>query len=219
VGWSQLFKSNPTLMKTYIYIDGFNFYYLSVKNTPYKWLDFKSLFTKLLAQDHSILAIKYFTAIVSGTPDDLQKPIRQETYLRALENFIPEFSVYYGHFMKHKVMMPIANPNSLKKFELVIKTEEKGSDVNLAVHLINDAWLNKYDCAVVVSNDSDLAEALKLVKGLGKAIGLVMPGKGHPSKELMQYADFIKKIREGILKSSQLPEIIPGTNIKKPSEW
>ena len=37
------------------------------------------------------------------------------------------------------------------------KTEEKGSAVNLAVHLLNDGWLDAYDCAVVISNDSDLA--------------------------------------------------------------
>ena len=45
-----------------------------------------------------------------------------------------------------------------RQFVEVIKTEEKGSDVNLAVHLLNDAWLDRYECAVVVSNDSDLAE-------------------------------------------------------------
>jgi len=45
----------------------------------------------------------------------------------------------------------------------IVKTEEKGSDVNLAVHLLNDAWLNLYDCAVVISNDSDLAESCRLV--------------------------------------------------------
>ena len=41
----------------------------------------------------------------------------------------------------------------------VWKNEEKGSDVNIAVHVLNDAWQNAHDCAVVVSNDSDLAEA------------------------------------------------------------
>lgn len=46
-----------------------------------------------------------------------------------------------------------------------------------------------------------------------------MPGKGHPSKELMKHADFIKRIRTGILKSSQLPSPIPGTNINKPKSW
>jgi len=53
-------------MRTIIYIDGFNFYYRAVKNTPYKWLDFKSLFGKLLSKEHVIIEIKYFTALVSG---------------------------------------------------------------------------------------------------------------------------------------------------------
>ncbi len=39
-------------------------------------------------------------------------------------------------------------------------TEEKGSDVNLAVELDRRAWLNLYDMAVVISNDSDLERAV-----------------------------------------------------------
>jgi uncharacterized LabA/DUF88 family protein len=60
------------------------------------------------------------------------------------------------------VKAPLARPVAGKAYETIIKTEEKGSDVNLAVHLLNDAWLDHYDCAVVVSNDSDLAEDLYL---------------------------------------------------------
>ncbi len=116
--------------------------------------------------------------------------------------------------------MPLAKPSKKRKFERVIKTEEKGSDVNLAVHLLNDAWLDKFDGAVIVSNDSDLTEAVKLVKNqLNKSIGLVFPGEGHPSKELIKFADFIKKIRRGILKNSQLPNPIPNSNIRKPEDW
>ena len=33
--------------------------------------------------------------------------------------------------------------------------EEKGSDVNLAAYLLNDAWMNLFEAAVVVSNDTD----------------------------------------------------------------
>jgi hypothetical protein len=64
-------------MKTYIYIDGFNFYYGAVRNTPYKWLDFKALFSNLLQPQHNIACIKYFTANVSGKIDPTQ-PIRQQ---------------------------------------------------------------------------------------------------------------------------------------------
>ena len=86
--------------------------------------------------------------------------------------------------------------------------------------MVNDAWLDKFDCAVIISNDIDLTEAVKLVKNqLNKNIGLVLPGEGHPSKKLMKHADFIKKIRRGILKNSQLPNPIPNSNTRKPEDW
>lgn len=207
-------------MRTIIYIDGFNFYYRAVKNTPYKWLDFKSLFQKLLASHNQIVQIKYFTALVSGKYNS-QKPVKQQTFLRALKAHIPEIEIYYGHFLTHEVYAPLAKPENDKRTVKIIKTEEKGSDVNIAVHLLNDAWLNNYDCAVVVSNDSDLAESMKLIKIHlpDKTLGLIMPGKGHPSKELMQHADFVKRVRAGVLKSSQLPHQIPNTQIVKPNDW
>jgi hypothetical protein len=75
-------------MRTYIYIDGFNFYYGVVKDTPYKWLDFMALFKKVLSSKHDILAIKYFTARVTGKIDPNQ-PVRQKAYIRALKKHIP----------------------------------------------------------------------------------------------------------------------------------
>jgi hypothetical protein len=57
------------------------------------------------------------------------------------------------------------------------------------------------------------------VKQHKKLIGLIPPGKTHPSGELMKYADFQKKIRKGVLENSQLPNPIPGTTIHKPSVW
>ena len=212
-------------MRTYIYIDGFNFYYGAVKDSPYKWLDLKKLFESLLDPAHQIISIKYFTAIVTGKLDPGQ-PIRQKTFIRALKKFIPEISVYYGKFLSHNVFKPLAYPIDQNtfgkhiKFANVIKTEEKGSGVNIAVHLLNDAWLDQYDCAVIVSNDSDLAESLRLVKEQHKKkIGLITPGKTHPSRELLKYADFTKRIRKGVLGASQLPDPIPGTKIHKPKVW
>ena len=104
----------------------------------------------------------------------------------------------------------------------VIKTEEKGSDVNLSVHLLNDAWLNKYDAAIIVSNDSDMAESMRLVRinHPNKVIGLVTPGKSvRTSEQLKKHSHFVKKIRDGVVKASQLPNPIPNTNIRKPNDW
>ena len=85
-------------------------------------------------------------------------------YLRALCHYRPQVEVYFGHFLSHRVWAPLAQPVASRRTAEVIRTEEKGSDVNLAVHLLNDGWLDAYDCAVVVSNDSDIAEAMRLVK-------------------------------------------------------
>lgn len=205
-------------MKTCIYIDGFNLYYGCLKGSEYKWLDLKLLCQNLLSQENEIIKIKYFTALISGKFDQNQ-PIRQETYIRALKAFIPEIEIYYGHFLTHEVYMRSVNPPPPKV--KVYKTEEKGSDVNLAVHLLNDAWKNDYECAVIISNDSDLSESLRLVKEeRKKKTGLIIPNpKVRPSKQLKKYTDFTKQINEDILKISQLPDLIPNTNFRKPENW
>ncbi len=207
-------------MRTYVYIDGFNLYYGAVRGTHYKWLDFRALCKHILKPYHEILKIKYFTARVRPTPHDPDKYIRQQTFLRALQAYLPEVEIYYGHFLSHPVLAPLADRSEGTPRVKVIKTEEKGSDVNLAVHLLNDAWLDSYDCAVLISNDSDLAEPLKLVRSQNKKrIGVITPHKNPQSRQLIKYADFVGKIREGVLRISQLPDPIPGTNIHKPTKW
>lgn len=119
-------------------------------------------------------------------------------------------------------MVPMENANPPSSTVKVWKNEEKGSDVNLAVHVLNDAWLDLYDCAVIVSNDSDLAESLRLVKAhCGKLIGLVTPGAPTrtTSRQLSKHADFQREIRHSALRTSQLPDPIPGTGIRKPARW
>jgi len=207
------------LVRTYVYIDGFNLYHRLLQNSPYKWLDVKQLCVHLLKPYNQIISIKYFTALVSGRSDPNQ-PIRQETYFRAMQHYIPELSIFYGSFQTHPKMAKLVTPIGTHNYAEVYKTEEKGSDVNLAVHLLNDAWLDAYDSAVVISNDSDIAESLRLVKlhHPKKTIGLLTPVE-HPSAELRNHADYTKKIRNGVLAASQLPNPIPGSHITKPASW
>src|SRR5713226_6420416 len=96
--------------------------------------------------------IRYFTARISARLNDLDAPVRQETYLRALAT-IPNLSIHLGHFQRTKVRMPLVQPRSGgQKTVEVYKTEEKGSDVNLATYLLLDAFRQDCDLAVVVSN-------------------------------------------------------------------
>ena len=206
-------------MRTAVYIDGFNFYYGAVKDTAYKWLDLKLLCQTILQPHHQISMLKYFTAKVRPMPKDRDVPQRQATYFKALRARTPELSIIYGHFLETRIIGRPVNPKLGKLIE-VYRSEEKGSDVNLAVHLVSDAYKDAFDCAVVISNDSDLAQAMRIAKEeCGKVIGLFTPERRRVSKELMGYASFNRKIRKAALAKCQLPDPIAGTNIYKPPAW
>lgn len=54
------------MKKTIVYIDGFNLYY-RLKQTPYRWLNLQNLSEAYLPpEQHNIIQIKYFTALVKG---------------------------------------------------------------------------------------------------------------------------------------------------------
>jgi hypothetical protein len=207
-------------LTTNIYIDGFNLYYGALRKTTYRWLNLEALCQFLLPKN-TIAQIKYFTALVSARPSDPDQPVRQQLYLRALGT-LPKVSVHFGHFLTHEVTMAlVVPPGQPQKYAKVIKTEEKGSDVNLATHLLHDAHMGRFDVAVVVSNDSDLLEPIKIVRHhLKKQVGILNP---HPkaSRALLPHIDFIKQIRTGVLKAAQLPVTLTDAHgtFTKPAAW
>lgn len=219
-------------MDTCIYIDGFNFYYGTVKNTPYKWIDFKSLFQSTLPPSYVIRSIKYFTARVSATPNDPQKPDRQDRFLEALKVHIPEIEIHEGNFTTHKKWFNLSyhRGEQLRSNDFlaakVDETKEKGSDVKLAVHLVNDAHKGSYGCFGVVSNDSDLAEAMKVVYAMpGAEVILMTPPRFSRmrSRLLKAYSHQARTIKTRHLAVSQLPDPVidmtTGKTYAKPFEW
>jgi len=208
-------------MKTIVYVDGFNLYYGAVKRTPYKWLNVMALCNFLLPKNQ-IVGIKYFTALVTARPNDLDQPNRQQIYLRALRT-LRGLEIILGHFLEHEIMMPVANPApGAPKHVRVIKTEEKGSDVNIATHLVNDGHRKRYEAAILVSNDSDLVEPVKIARReLNAPVGVLNPIPDKPSHELRKYATFVKPIRKGVLSASQFPPELKDSvgTFYKPSAW
>jgi hypothetical protein len=147
--------------------------------------------------------------------------MRQQIFLRALRT-IPNLSIIFGHYLSNETMMRLANPvPGSSPYVKVVKTEEKGSDVNIATHLLADGFRGVYNIAVVITNDSDLSEPIRIVKDeLGLPVGILCPHQ-RLSQVLSRYATFIKRIRQGVLAASQFPNPLTHAHgtFYKPRTW
>jgi uncharacterized LabA/DUF88 family protein len=118
--------------------------------------------------------------------------------------------------------LPVADSDTREetRYVTVRRSQEKGTDVSLGVHLVNDALLGRFETGVVISNDSDLLEAIRIVQSMGKTVGVLSPCK-HPSRALVREATFVKVIRGGVLAASQLPVVLSDEKgpLHKPENW
>ncbi len=208
-------------MSVCAYIDGFNLYYGCLKNSNQKWLNIDHLL-KLVTKNNTIDKIYYFTARVSGTPSEPGKPQRQNIYFRALMS-LGNVEIVYGHFLSHPVTMPETTPSKqlTGRRVCVLKIEEKGSDVNLASYLLRDTFNDQFNQALVLTNDSDLATPVKMVRDdIGKRVTILNPHK-YPARKLQQCATDMKQIRMGAIRASQFSPVISDSkgNIRKPAQW
>jgi hypothetical protein len=120
-------------LTTNVYIDGFNFDYGAVRKTPYRWLNVERLCQLLLpklSKTHDRSNQIFHRPGVSAI--DRSKPAGKTTNLFESAEDTPQVSVHFGHFLTHEVTMAlVVPPGQPQKYAKVIKTEEKGSDVNL----------------------------------------------------------------------------------------
>lgn len=226
-------------MRTILYVDGFNFYHLRLqKQRQFRWLNLKAMADQLVSTPHVVTKVNYYTARVSAKIDP-DAPRKQQLYLAALGT-VPEIQTHYGRFLfgekwAYLMQPPAARPASYTwnlpgpKMVQVAKVEEKGSDVNLASHLVRDALQDRFDVALVLSNDTDLVEPVRIVtQEVGKRVGLVAPcrqrknGPPIPSPSLRAVGSFVLYVDDGDLASAQFPDTVLGTGgktIQKPVGW
>jgi hypothetical protein len=231
-------------VRTNVYVDGFNLYYGAGKYTAYKWLDLAALCNRLLPATTTLNYIRYFTAEIADKPDDPQRLQRQRLYLRALRT-IPKLTIHLGHYIETPARYRLANPIAgLPDIVDVIKTEEKGSDVNLGAYLLMDAHNGYFDQAIVISNDSDLATPMWMIKKVfGLPIGVwnphskatcdrwnaahpeCAPRTPHPSNKLKKASKFRHSISSDGADSDvalcQFPEELtdPTGTFRRPKDW
>jgi uncharacterized LabA/DUF88 family protein len=210
----------PRGSRAIVYIDGFNLYYGVLKFSKDKWLDIERLFTMLRPHDQ-LQKIRYFTALSSGG-----KSQDQLAYLRALET-LPLVNVVRGRYKNKSVkclVRPCVVPDAHRMFNT---QEEKRTDVNIAVSMLDDAYQNLGDHLIVVSGDSDLVPAVNMVKIRFpvKQVTVYVPSRNPvrgAAVELRAAADKDRDLPLNLLRIAQLPASIPdgsGGFIVKPSSW
>lgn len=208
------------IVRTNVYVDGFNLYFGCLKGTPYRWLNIAAMCRLSLPANYQVNRIRYFTALVSPRPTNPQVHIRQQALLRALAT-LPNFHIHYGSYLSGIKRRPLASPvPGLPAVVDVLNTEEKGSDVNLATYLLFDAFNDEYDAAVVVTDDSDLEEPVKIVRHHFKRHVRVLSPRGQ-SRVLSRAATRFQRITVAALQGAQFPRTMTDANgiITKPVGW
>lgn len=202
-----------------LYVDGFNLYYGALKPSPeLKWLDLRALGRHL--RPDSRVTVRYFTARIRSQGDGTAAA-RQKLYLTALST-LEDLTLHFGAFRTHPRAMTLVSPPPGGPNTVVVhKTEEKGSDVNLATYLLVDGFDGLYDQALVITDDSDLAEPIRQADQRFGPVHVLSPRTAATS-ELRQVAASYSRLDRAQLAAAQLPAemtLPSGARITRPREW
>lgn len=196
------------------YVDGFNLYF-GIRQAGWKrlyWLDVAALAQDLLKPRQQLVAVKYFSARISGPPD---KQRRQNAFLEATK-MMGKCTMHYGQYLETPQKCRVCGATySVPK--------EKMTDVNIAVEMLSDAHQNIFDTALLISADSDLTPPVRKIKQLfpTKRVIVAFPPRRR-SKRLGEAANGFIRVGRSNLTSSLLPENVHESgsySISRPQEW
>jgi uncharacterized LabA/DUF88 family protein len=182
-----------------IYVDGFNLYHALVrfKDDKVKWLDLRALSQRLISPaSEKITGIFYFSAFADWLPGPMS---RHEEYVKALR--ARDIECIMGHF-KTKDRYCNSCGSSWKTHE------EKETDVSIGIHLVNDAYKGRYEKAYLITRDSDLMPAVRMVRAEfpnKEIVAVAPPLMGH-SNDLIKVCQHKKKISPKQIGACLLPQ-------------
>ena len=200
-----------------VYIDGLNLYY-GMKSKGwrrYYWLDLQRLSENMMRHYQQLQFVRYFTAKLLPDYTSAARIERQDAYLQAL-SYLPKVDIQYGFHIPKTITCPHCG-------EGMRTYEEKMTDVNIAVALLEDAHDDLYDAAILISADSDLTRPVEIVrqKYANKRVIVMFP-PNRISRDLRDAASVSSRITRDTLRDSQLPDPVAkpdGYPVHKPARW
>ena len=168
-------------MRVTAFIDGFNLYHsvADIKRDYLKWLNLRLLCEQFVpSSDFDLTQIFYFSAFATWKPNAYK---RHREYLKAL------------HASGVKTVMGRFKKKDLKCFNCGVKWkshEEKETDVNIALHMLLEGFKNSYDLLLLISGDSDLSPAVRMVRDNfpEKKVNILFPYARNLSGDLISAA-------------------------------
>ncbi len=213
--------------KVMAYVDGYNLYYGLVKtDKSLRWLDLPKML-RMLMPWASEIKTKYFTAAVDDhCATKTPRRIRQEEYWRALKTVDVELIFGKMEFRDRACLAHHCSYDGPRSFRAPV---EKMTDVNMALHIVDDAINLKPDVMCIISGDTDLLPAMKWVMKVHRPCRklVYIPCK----EEDFQYRrvdEFglngwqTQRLKEEVLVNCRLPELIEISGevpIKCPTNW
>ena len=222
------------------------------RSTPgWRWLDLRRLASCIIAANAGWAGVTgtrvvYCTARISGAGNASGQQ-DQDVYLRALRAAGSIDELALGNYVSRVSTAPLAIADARGRPVLshpgwpvmvrdscgvplpeatymasVARREEKGSDVNVASHLLIDVLEGRVDAAVVISNDSDLEFPIREVRRR-VPVGLVNPTRGFPAGRLNGAPDdgvgsnWWHRLTVDYVTSSQLPARVG--KLVRPTGW
>ncbi len=212
----------PSKRRCIVYVDGFNLYYGVLADNPsWKWLDLQGYF-EALRPDENVEGIKYFSAIIDPEKRLSERRDRQKRYLKALAS-LPKVDLLLGKYQMRTVRCQAV---CRKQYQT---PEEKKTDVNIAVNLLDDVSCGLVDHVILVTGDSDMEPAVAWIRKKHPGIKITVYIPVLPNEANVRRNDFYVSI--GVtcrnlplaeLPLHQLPQMVNlpgGGSIERPKNW
>lgn len=202
-------------LRSAFYIDGFNLYHaIDDLGEPHlKWCNLLQLARSLVPQaSEEVVKVCFCTAYYPGDP---QKKWRHQQYVNALE--IVGVTCVVGHFVREQ-------QNCRTCGAVWQKPTEKETDINIALHLMIDAYKNVFDKVYLLSSDSDQAATARLYKqqfASKQFVTVALPGRPF-SVHIEKYAGGRIALNRDHVARNLLPAILLGKgrpNARRPREY
>lgn len=212
------------MQKANIYIDGFNFYNGLVDSDwkKYFWLDIVTFSEEILNSlkgDHKLIKAYYFSA----PPHNHESKAKRQARFFKANNQNSKFELVLGF---HKDKSKFCNKCNTK----ISISEEKQTDVNIALYMLGCAVKKDCDLSILVSGDTDMIPIIKAIKEIDPKHQIMVFFPPHrKTNKMINYVDGWRDLftLESIFKKSLFPHSVklnmpePNniTHVDIPDKW